>query len=168
MNAGVGTIELISQEMLAQDHILHLIIPKQGQHIGKVFGIVLAFHAQMELDLARVFLLQTADGFTVFRKLFPAHPKMGIVISIKEVRGMVRESQDPDPGIHGRADVFRLCAAGMIATCGMGMVIGDQFTHLLSFWVHATTVRRDCQRKAHGWVIKSRKNLAPDGIICYT
>ena len=54
--AAVDIPDLIAEEVLAENHILHAVFPEQFQQAGEVFGVIFRLHAEADLHPATVFI----------------------------------------------------------------------------------------------------------------
>ena len=122
--AGVDPVKLVVQGVLPENEVFDGIVrakPEQGLEIP---GVVFNLQSQADIDVVFVFRLQVQGLPDIALQLLRKHPEGGTVASVKGVRRMVRKTEDFVSALDGPFHVFSLGADGVIAACGVAVVIG--------------------------------------------
>ena len=129
--AGVVLKLLRGEEVAGEDKVLAALVAPAGQLIH-VAGVVFRLHAQAQLDLPGVFLLQVQDGRAVFRPLGGGHAAMAHIAGGEIPCGMVRKAKHVKAALNGSRDVLFIRSHGVLAAERVRMEIGFH-EHAASF-----------------------------------
>ena len=121
------TLIFVVNVVLSQQKVLDRIGFDQLQQPLPDFRVILCFQSQADLDIIPVFVPQAQDRIDVVLQLGGQH-LVRPDISVGETVGrMIGKTQDPESGLYGVLDILLLHTIGVVASPGMGVVIGDHF-----------------------------------------
>ena len=119
----VDPIRLVTHEVLAQNHVFHLLLPEKVHEPVEVFGVVFRLHADMDFQPVCIAVPQSVHCGYIAGKLLRVHPEGGIVISGEEIGRVIGKAQYFQACGQCRIHIFLLAALGMVAARGMGVIV---------------------------------------------
>lgn len=116
-------IAFVIQVVLTQDEIIAGILPDKGKGILEDGWIIFYFVADLDLDPVFIGFPESREGHGIFLGNFSGHTETGIIVSLKHLGCVVRETKGMHTALDGVFDIFWFGTSGVTATRGMGMII---------------------------------------------
>ena len=120
--AGWFPVTLVSGEVLAQDQIVQMVRTDQSHQTAEISGIIFRFEADEDFNPVRVFAPELPQRRHVIFQLLRPHSEPGY-IPVINLRGMVREAQNPDVPPERLLDILSFGSFRVIAANRMCMIV---------------------------------------------